>query len=273
VAARELDLIQAAGLNTIRIFLWYPALFDCPGSGLVPRAEAFARLDGILALAAARDLHVLVTLNDLPDLSIRPLYTNPTIAAAYTAYIVDRYRAEPTILAWDLRNEGDIDITREQQSPAAVYRWLEETSKLVRATDPNHLITAGWLSNPISTDPAVDFFSFHHWTEATAIFDRVRALRALSTKPVLLEEVGYSTFGGDRERQSRDLLAAVQAADQAGMLGWIVWTAFDFPTAVTCIQPACPSKDNGEHHFGLWRVGYSAKPAVEALLRYTATNK
>lgn len=268
--ARELDLIKGVGMNTIRIFLWYPALFDCPGSGLVPRADAFARLDGLLALAAERDLYVLVTLNDLPDLTVRPLYLYPELPAAQTTYLIERYRDEPTLLAWDLRNEGDIDITRARQPGHAVYQWLTETGALVRSLDPNHPITAGWLSNPLPTDPAVDFFSFHHWVEGSQIPGRMGSLRDVSPKPALLQEVGYSTFGGDERLQANRLLDAVSAAESAGMLGWLVWVAFDFPTDVTCIPPACPSQENGQHHFGLWRIDYTPKPAVDALRTFIA---
>ena len=49
--------------------------------------------------SAERGFHLIVTLNDLPDLTIRPLYLNPGVAAAQTAYIVSRYRDEPAILA------------------------------------------------------------------------------------------------------------------------------------------------------------------------------
>lgn len=269
VAASELDLIRAAGLNTLRIFLWYDALFECPGNGAVPKADAFARLDAVLRLAAARDLHVIVTLNDLPDLSIRPLYSYPEAAAAQTAYIVNRYRDEPAILAWDLRNEGDIDYTRQKQSPTVVLNWLNHTSQQVRRLDPNHLITAGWLSNAQVTDSAVDFLSFHHWSTPDQLRQRIAAFHAATSKPILLEEVGYSTLGVSEDQQSALLHDVLTAADNDGLAGWVIWTAFDFPTDVTCLPPACPSQDNGEHHFGLWHVDYTQKPVVEMLKSYT----
>ncbi|MFN8419727.1 MAG: hypothetical protein U0528_10875 [Anaerolineae bacterium] len=94
------------------------------------------------------------------------------------------------------------------------------------------------------------------------------AIRAVSSKPILLEEVGYNTWGRDYAGQSNKLRDAITAADSVGMLGWVVWSAFDYSTDVTCIPPACPSQDNGEHHFGLWNVDYSPKPVVEMLRGY-----
>src|SRR5207249_4109765 len=103
-------------------------LFDCPGSGAVPRPDAFARLDAIIKLAAERGFHLIVTLNDLPDLTIRPLYLQPDVAAAQTAYVVSRYRDESAILAWDVRNEGDIDYTRGSAPSTTVLDWLAKTA-------------------------------------------------------------------------------------------------------------------------------------------------
>src|SRR5258708_16150010 len=82
--AQELVLIHKAGFNTVRIFLWYEGLFDCPGSGAVPKVNALARLDGVLKLAAQHNLRVILTLNDLPHLLVRPLDTSPGSAAVPT---------------------------------------------------------------------------------------------------------------------------------------------------------------------------------------------
>ncbi len=265
IMEKELDLISGAGFNTIRIFLWYEALFDCPANGPVPNVAAFTTLDTALRLAAQRNLRVIVTLNDLADLTIRPLYTEPQLPAQQTAYVINRYRNEAAILAWDLRNEGDIDYMRGLARGRDVIDWLKNTASLVRALDPKHLITAGWNDDAATTRNAVDFISFHHWSQPETIAGRVAAIRALADKPILLEEVGYSTRATGEATQADFIKRALQVATDHKLLGWVVWTAFDFTPEVTCIPPACPSKDNAEHHFGLWRADYSPKPAVEAV--------
>jgi hypothetical protein len=263
--AGELDLIAGAGFNTLRIFLWYDALFACPGSGAVPRPDAFARLDTVIRLAAERKLRLIVTLNDLPDLVIHPLYADTQAAPAQTAYLVRRYAQEPAILAWDVRNEGDIDYMRGNAPSVVVLDWLRRTTAQIRPLDPNHLITAGWNEDAQATESAVDFVSFHHWSTPQKLQQRLDTLRSVTQKPVLLEEVGYSTFGGKEADQSASLRDVLTAAESSGVAGWLIWTAFDFSTEVTCWPPACPSQDNGEHHFGLWRTDYSPKPALDAL--------
>ncbi len=270
VVAKELDLIKGVGFNTLRIFLWYEALFDCPGSGAVPKPESFARLDGIIKLAAERGFQIIVTLNDLPDLTAHPLYTRPDAPEAQTAYIVSRYVNESAILAWDLRNEGDIDYVRGLFPSTVVQDWLARTAAKVRFLDPNHLITAGWNDGAQATESVVDFLSFHHWNSQDRLKQRIATLRTYTQKPILLGEVGYSTMGGQNEdRQGTNLQAALAQANTDGLAGWLVWTAFDYPTDATCWPPDCPSKDNSEHHFGLWRVDYSAKPAVEMIKSLT----
>src|SRR5258708_2208107 len=263
--AQELALIHKAGFNMVRIFLWYDGLFDCAGSGAVPKPGALARLDGVLKLAAQNNLRVIVTLNDLPDLLVRPLYTSPGTAAVQTAYLVSRYRDEPAILAWDVRNEGDIDYARNGFSPVVVLDWLVRTVSQVRKLDPNHLITAGWKDGALATESVVDFLSFHHYSAQESLRLRSASFKAASQKPILLEEIGFSTLGVDENQQGMMLREALSASDAEGRAGWVIWTASDFPTDVPCLPPACPSKDNGEHHFGLWPADYTPNPAVELL--------
>jgi tetratricopeptide (TPR) repeat protein len=268
----ELHLIRQTGFNSLRLFLWHEALFTCPADGAIPQAQAFALLDRIIAEAAALDFRLIVTLNDLPDLTSYPLYENPDHVREQTAYIVTRYRDEPTIMAWDVRNEGDIDWRRNEGiSQEMVITWLGEVISQVRALDTNHLITAGWLRDEMSTEPLVDFVSFHYWSHSDGLEARISETLAATDKPVLMEEFGYSTFNVPPETQ-RDLLSAsITIAEDLGVAGWLIWAAFDFPLDATCIPPACPSDDNQEHHFGIWTVDYEPKPAVEVLEQMLAT--
>jgi len=261
----DFDLIEAEGLNTIRIFLWYGGLFDCPGSGIVPNLAGFARLDALFHAAAARGLRVLVTLNDLPDLFEHPLYTEADLPAVQTDFIVTRYLNEPAILGWDVRNEGDVDYIRGYARHADVAAWLTRMAIDVRAHDPNHLITAGWEEDSNQTIDDVDFVSFHHWTTADALHSRIVALRGATGKPTVVEEIGYSTASAGETNQADYLQAALQTAETDHVAGWIVWQAFDTRPEWACNPPDCPGPDNAEYHFGLWRADGSPKPAAQAI--------
>jgi hypothetical protein len=261
--AEELDLIAAAGFNTLRIFLWYEPLFTCAPEKAEPKPETFAKLDALIALASERDLRLIVTLNDLPDLYFRPLYTDWARYDAQTAFIVSRYRNEPTILAWDLRNEGDLDYGARDGSGRfereAVLAWLAHAAEVVRTNDSRHLTTAGWWGDSAETADLVDFLSFHHWADAAELAGRIDTLRKQSGKPILIEEVGYPSWGeGGETSQAETLKEVIDAAEGSRVAGWLIWTAFDF--APTDTQP-----DSPEYHFGLWRTDLTPKPALDTL--------
>ncbi|MBN1121820.1 MAG: cellulase family glycosylhydrolase [Anaerolineae bacterium] len=264
VAAQELDAIAGAGFNTVRMFLYYDPLFTCAPEDAVPVPDMFERVDRLLAMAAERGLKVIMTLNDLPDLIFRPLYTDYARYDAQTAYIVRRYRNDPTILAWDLRNEGDLDtgiraVTVEFPHQT-VIDWLSHISQIVRENDPNHLLTAGWWGDPTPTAPYVDILSFHHWESAEELSLRIAGYRASSSKPLMLQEVGYHSWPGapvnasSPEQQAESLAAALTVAEDRRLSGWLVWTAFDYVPY--------DAQYNYEHFMGLWDVDLNPKPAL-----------
>jgi hypothetical protein len=266
--AAELDLIQAAGFNTLRVFLWYDVLFICEPEHAIPNETGFATVDELIRLARDRNLRLIVTLNDLPDLHFRPLYTDWARYDAQTIYIVRRYRNEPAILAWDLRNEGDLDYgARGDAAPFSqeeVMTWLAHISQLVRENDPYHLITAGWWGDPGITAPYVDVLSFHHWGEADELAARIEAYRQYAAQPLLLQEVGYHSWA-EAPQEPRDAAAqadilgrVIATAEEQGIAGWLIWTAFDF-------APEDGAPLHYEHFFGLWTVDLTPKPALEAL--------
>ncbi len=272
----EFQMMQNISINTLRIFLWNQALFACDGRGTQPIESAFTRLDTIMHLASDYDFRLIVTLNDLPDLTITPLYDNPEHLQIQTRFIINRYKNEPAILAWDLRNEGDIDygsrgILETKFPRVQVLSWLSDTSNLVRQIDSNHLITAGWLNEAHSTAPYVDFISFHHWFSVDDLERRIRAIELASDKPILLQEVGYSTHHANitPEVQAELLADVFQTTEDSGLLGWMIWTAFDFTITESCYPSPCQSPDNAEHDFGIWTVDYQPKPAVAVIQGYT----
>ena len=259
------------GFNTLRIFLWNTALFNCPGSGVVPNWGVFQRLDGIIRNAGNAGFRLIVTLNDLPDLTDYPLYENPVHTQLQTTFIVERYRDEAAILAWDVRNEGDIDYGSKQNFIAGnfnreqVLSWLGATTEMVRRVDETHLITAGWLNDAEATAPYVDFVSFHHWEDTDSFRNRLNAIREGTDKPILVQEFGYSTFRMTPDEQAENIRQIILESQTQDLLGWMIWTAFDFPLDRSCFPSPCLTEDNAEHHFDIWNSDYTPKPALDAL--------
>jgi hypothetical protein len=278
----DLDVITASGLNTIRIFIWNEPLFTCPGNGAVPLAPQFERLDNIIQAAAERGLHLIITLHNQPNITTPPLYENPPPIPAQTAYIVQRYQDEPAILAWDLREAGDTDyqggtiggIPRAAEfERAIVLDWLFRVSAAIRAIDQNHLITAGWYTDNLATAAAVDFISFQFWGEPGTLEERITQLRQQTDKPLLLIGIGYDSQTRNESQQSSTLREALQTTERgvnfAGLIGWVVWTAFDFAPGSACDVAPCVENEDGQadvrHFYGLWRQDRTRKPAANVI--------
>lgn len=253
--AEELDLLQAEGFNTLRIFLWYEPLFSCLPEQAEPVAPTFQTLDALISMARERNLKLIITLNDGPDLQYRPLYTDWAHYNAQTAYIVQRYADEPAILAWDVRNGADVDIG-DPFSQAEVMAWLAQVAEVIRAHAPRQLITAGWTGNPAETAPYVDFVAFQHWEQPDLLPERIAAYQA--EKPLVLIATGQSSIGYTDAAQADYLGAITVAAETNKLAGWLIWTAFDF-------APEPGQTTAAEHHFGLWHTELIRKPALESL--------
>jgi len=262
--------LREANINAVRLFLWYEPFFLCPGSGAVPNPRTFLWLDSVIRLASAYGFRVILVLHDLPDLHTAPMYSEAGDTVAQTAFIVNRYKNEPALLAWDLRDAGDADYTPFSDEPAPFTRaqvldWLARTAAAVRQLDSNHPITAGWVGDSEGTISAVDFVSFQHTGDVHSLRERIAALRGYTQKPLLLIALGINTQEVSEIEQSQRLRESVRAAESDEVAGWLVWTMYDFPVDVTCYPEPCASFDDARHHFGLWRADGSRKPAANTL--------
>jgi mannan endo-1,4-beta-mannosidase len=91
------------------------------------------------------------------------------------------YREDPVIMSWELANEP-----RAVDNQAAFYKWVENTSNLIREMDPNHLITTGSEGNTSGPFAATDVFKDHNfrnidyatihlWVQNWAFYDPYKA--------------------------------------------------------------------------------------------------
>jgi len=261
----ELQLMAASGLNVLRVALRHDDLFICPGNGAVPQVAAFTRLDAFIRAVAARGFKLILVLNDDPDLTAFPLYDSPAHSDQQMIYIAERYRDEPAILAYDLRDRGDADYASGAFTREDVIGWLARSAGLMRNAAPNHLITAGWTREAEVTAPVVDFVSFHHYANVDALRQVIAILVDAPRKPVLLAAVGYNSLDMDEIVQRQAFQRAFEAVERNELAGWVVWRAFDHPTAVLCVDPDCPEARSAQNHFGLWSMTYFPKLAIEAV--------
>lgn len=262
--AEELALMRALGLNTLRIFLRHADLFTCEAGVLHVQAANIARLDALLTTFARAGFRLIIVLHEGVDLRDAANYAR---YAAETRFLLERYRSEPFILAWDARDRADV-LYREGSVPREqVLQWLLETTVVMRAAAPNQLITAGWWEDAEATAPLVDVVSFQHYGEYEPLRQAIANVRASTTKPILLSAIGYSTFALDETTQRNLLFQGLEEVSNNRLAGWLIYMAFDYPTSAACEPPDCPSPVRDIHRYGIWNTSYFPKLAVEAIER------
>jgi hypothetical protein len=263
--ALELDLMTASGINTLRIALRHEDLFTCPGSGAVPIASAFERLDAFIQSASVRGFRLILVLNHEAELSEYPVVESPHILEQM-AFIAGRYRLEPGVMAYDLRAGGDRDYAAGGSvDQAAVLSWLADAAALIRRNAPDHLVTAGWFDQAEFTAPIVDFVSFQHTGEIMGLRQTIAVLTDQTDLPILLASVGFDTYFLTEDQQALAYQQVFDAVSANDLAGWVVTTAFDYPLEVACIEPDCPAAPGPANRAGLWTTSYIPKRSVDAV--------
>ena len=197
--------LQRIGANTVRLPLRDEALF----ADGAPIPASFARLDAVLRLAAAYDVRVILVLHaDAAPAALPPTETVGTLAA--------RYRGEPSLLMWDLRDVETAALYASVSRDEALL-WLARSAARVRAADPVHPLTASWRGDALGTLACVDVVSVQMTDSVETLRRQVAALRQLSAKPLLL-----SAFGG---AELETLRATVRAAEGDRLAGWLLNSA------------------------------------------------
>ncbi|HEY7954461.1 MAG TPA: hypothetical protein VII38_04175 [Polyangia bacterium] len=246
--------------------------------------DADLQLDRVLAHARARGVRLILTLaNYWPDYGGVDAYlrwaglptgsggawgardrffTDARVQALYRAHVARllnrvntvtgvRYADDPTIFAWELMNESQVDSPGESGQGARLA-WISEMARFIRARDPHHLITPGvaiyttrkerseWLA--ACRLPEVDYCDAHLYPEGTDLVsslgelyrfidDRVQLARFVAKKPIVFGELGFDTraaswLGRPRAAWFSDFLRRVFYDGGAGALVWIYqpWT-------------------------------------------------
>jgi hypothetical protein len=262
---QDFALMRSLGLNTIRIFVPYeqfggpdvdPAMMD--------------RLADLLARAEGQGLKVIVTLFDFRSDYNLVLWPE---ADRHLETLLTRFAPYRAILAWDLKNEPDLDYAAN--GPETVNLWLAHTARLARAADPHHLLTIGW-SNPEAAQHlanTVDLVSFHYYAPAADLPARYQALRAaVPARPLALTEYGLPTWnsfffpGGHSEPEQAayyaDILGFLRTSDSAGALAW---TLYDFDHVPPGVVGRLPWRTRPQQYLGVLRADGTTKQVARLL--------
>jgi len=285
----ELDLAQALGVNTVRLFVNYD-LFDGSDQTHLDHLKDFVdRLQ-------ARDMVAIVTLFDLYS---SPLYPDYPASRDHISAVVNALGiTNPTILAWDIKNEPDRDYADHGED--TVKDWLREMITYTRGLDPNHLITIGFYGavsgtpcyDPAITDtlvyspaiaaefaPLVDFVSMHYFLSERCFEGDLQVLQSLvGEKPIVLEEFGLHTCSACADshtevQQAAYYNALLSLSEAHGLAGYLFWTLDD-------LSYILPGSQETHHCQGILRnslvgvcqvtttLDYTAKPTADTVRRH-----
>jgi len=203
--ARDFDQIAAAGYNPVRIFVQRPLPNEILDGD-------YARLDSVVALAAARGLRLLVTFNDDGDPDLRRVTHVDALIAAHLA-------GNPAIFGYDLRNEPGLPDIAAALYPTGTTlplfaRALVDTYHERVSMDTVRAVQASgqWSRPPFD---AMDTRTLYYYLNARHLLDSFTA--ANPSYPAVAASAYWTPFlaaaNGTLAAYLGAQLAAVRAAD------------------------------------------------------------
>lgn len=289
---RELGWANAAGMNTLRVFLQYVVWEDDP-AGLKQRMDEF------LSIADRHGLTTMFVFFDDVAFSGEEPYLGPQNdpipnthnsqwtpspgheravdrsawpkLADYIRDIIDEFREDERVIIWDVYNEPGNSKMEQETLPL-----LRESFKWAREADPTQPVTAGvnWdpnrsKQNKIGSELA-DVISFHDYSDLEFTTERLESLEAYD-RPLLCTEWLART----RDNHVRTHLPLYKERNIGcytwGFVNGKIQTNLPWSTAQTSIAEAIEDEDtNTWFHDLLHEDGTPyRRNEVELLVKYT----
>jgi len=218
----------------------------------------WSAMDRTLAIARANGERVIATLgNQWGDCEEQPpLYKTegwyqsgyrrqidaglPNSYRGWVSEIVSRYRDDPTVLAWQLINEAEDQVSRTgpcaRTAVGTLIAFTQDMAKVVKTADPNHLLSLGtWgIANcgtvgrdyqAVHDVAGIDLCEYHDYTSPAvpaALQNRLDQCRKLG-KPLFVGETGIRAGQTILEARAAALDSKFKAQFHAGVVGELVW--------------------------------------------------
>lgn len=264
IITADFKIIENMGLNTIRLFIPYE---DFGKAAVDPKK--LERLKKTFSIAQKHNLKILLTLFDFyGDYDVN----NWTITERHAESIVNALKEHPALLAWDIKNEPDLDF--ESRGEFQVLQWLEEMTLKIKQWDPNHPITIGWSNTDAAVHlaDAVDFVSYHYYQDPEDFLKAQEELRIkVQHKPLLLQEYGYSSYDGfwamftGGEKNQAAYYSKMQSQLKAEEIPFVFWTLYDFKDVPAAVAGSLPWRTRKQGYFGCITSDGTKKEAFKIL--------
>lgn len=218
----DFALINKMGYNTVRIFIPFFRNEQQKESGYSTK-----KMEQLLAMAKTQNLKIIPTLFDFPHSFDLDYY--PT-AMQYLKTIIDPFKSNANIYAWDLKNEADLDF--EYHNPRQVQKFLSFAIDYMHQIGTQQPITLGWMKaeNANILADKVDFVTFHFYEKADELNATITELKSKTNKPIMLGEFGHSSYAlwGTNEAKQEKYNAAISEICAKNKMPHLVWTLHDF---------------------------------------------
>lgn len=249
VILNDLKIIKDSKLNTVRIFIPYADF----GKAKVSE-QKLKKLKYVLDAAEMCNLKVIVTLFDFyGDYSV----LDWTLNHRHAETIVSSFKNHSAILAWDIKNEPDLDF--KSRGKENVLAWLQQLIALIRSIDSRHAITIGWANSEQATllNDYLDLISFHYY-ENISDFEKTytRLQRDIPNKPLLLGEFGMSSYRGfgnpfgNSQKDQAECHKNMQSIFKKNSINNLSWTLYDFENIPNEVSGWRPWRKNLQKHYG-----------------------
>ncbi len=249
ILSEDFKIINDLKLNCIRVFVGYADF----GKAQVSEKK-LNRLQELLDIAEKADLKVIITLFDFyGDYHMHDW----TLTNKHLNTIVSRLKNHSAILAWDMKNEPDLDF--ETRGKREVCSWLTQSITYLKQLDTIHPVTIGWSSpeNALNLNDSVDFISYHYYSDIEGLSSAHSKLTKSTIKPVILQELGLSSYKGiwspfgntekDQVKYYEDFFK-IQKRDS---IDYLSWTLYDFNNIPTRVAGSLPWRKNKQAFFGV----------------------
>lgn len=260
----DFRLLHGMGFNTIRVFV----PFESFGKANID-PEKLEQLEKTLNIAQIHKLKVIITLFDFyGDYGIQ----NWTLTHRHAEQIVSRLKNHSALLAWDIKNEPDLDF--ESRGQEKVLAWLQQMIFNINQWDNTHPVTIGWSSPEaaIHLSDEVDFVSFHYYRKVSDFAKAFKTLKKkVSQKPLVLQEFGYSSYDGiwnaylGSEDDQATYFEEMQNFLKKDSIPFLFWTLYDFEEIPTSVVGRLPWRKARQKHFGILDANGDKKAAFHIL--------
>lgn len=265
IVKEDLYKAKELGFNTVRTFLQYGVFGEAHVSN-----EMLLKLEKFLDALSENNQKAVITLFDFPKSYELEEYTSTD---RHLESILTRFESHPAILAWDLKNEPDLDF--EIHGKQKVLDWLKFIADRAKMYDTNHPITIGWAlpQNANNLASELDIVSFHYYDEPDNFSKSIGALKSeVGIKPLLLSEFGASSSRNifnlflQGESSQKATLSKLLVDAKKEKIGFLCWALFDFEKAPTEVFGRKPWIKLSQKKFGILKSDGSEK-AVTSLFQ------